>query len=106
MVICYTATRKLIQVFKTLREYYGKIYDIESANLNDLQITRKYYFPKQTEEEIENMNTPISMKLNQQLKNISINKELDIQFENKYYQLWEKILILDILKQRKRQLFK
>ena len=61
---------------RSIRDYYQHLYDNKTDNLEKMdEFLEKYNLPKLNQEEIENLNRPItSMEIETVIKNLPINK--------------------------------
>ena len=64
---------------RLIRDYHQQLYGNKKDNLEDMdEFLEKYNLPKLNQEEIENLNRPItSMEIKAVIKNLSINKAWD-----------------------------
>ena len=67
------------EIQKIIRDYYQQPYANKMDNLEEIdEFLEKYYLPKLNQEEIENLNRPItSMEIETVIKNLPTNKAQD-----------------------------
>ena len=67
------------EIQRIIRDYYLQLYANKMDNLEEMdEFLEKHNLPKMNQEEIENLNRPItSMEIKAVIKNLSINKAWD-----------------------------
>ena len=78
-----------IEIQRIIRDYYQQLYDSKMDNLEEMdKFLEKYNFPKLNQEEIENLNRPItSMEIKTVIRNLPTNKSLGPDdFTAEFYQ--------------------
>ena len=68
-----------IEIQRIIRDYYQQLYANKMDNLEEMdKFLEKYNFPKLNQEEIENLNCPItSTEIKIVIRNLPANKSLD-----------------------------
>ena len=81
------------EIQRIIRDYYQQLYANKMDNLEEIdKLIKKYNFPKLSQEEIENLNRPItSMEIETVVRNVPANKSPgpDV-FTAEFYQKLEK----------------
>ena len=64
------------EIQRTIRDYYQQLYANKMDNVEEIdKFLEKHNFPKLTQEEIENLNRPItSMEIETEIRNLLANK--------------------------------
>ena len=64
------------EIQRIIRDYYQQLYANKMDNMEEMdKFLEKYYFPKLNQEEIENLNRPItSMEIETVIRNLPANK--------------------------------
>ena len=81
------------EIQRIIRDYYQKIYTNKMDNMEEMdKFLEKYNFPKLNQEEIENLNTPItSTEIKTVIKSLPTNKSPGPDgFTGEFYQNLEK----------------
>ena len=89
------------EIQRIIRDYYQQLYDNKMDNVEEMdKFLEKYYFPKLNQEEIENLNRPItSTEFKTVIKNLPTNKSpLPGGFTGEFYQKFRKELTPILLK--------
>ena len=89
------------QIQKIIRDYYQQLYANKMDNLEEMdKFLEKYNFPKLNQEEIENLNRPItSMEIETVIRNLPANKSSGPDgFTAEFYQKFRKELTPLLLK--------
>ena len=89
------------EIQKTIRDYYQQLYVNKMDNLEEMdKFLEKYNFPKLNQEEIENINRPItSMAIETVIRNLPTTKAQDKDgFTDEFYQKFKEELIPILLK--------
>ena len=84
-----------------MRDYYKQLYDSKMDNLEEMdKFLEKHNLPKVNQEEIENMNRPItSTEIETVIKNLPTNKSPGQDgFTGKFYQTFREKLTPTLLK--------
>ena len=90
-----------IDIQKIIRDYYQQLYANKMDNLEEMdKFLEKYNFPKLNQEEIENLNRPItSMEIETIIRNLPANKSPGPDgFTAEFYQKFRKELTPLLLK--------
>ena len=85
----------------SIRDYYQQLYANKMDNLEEMdKLLEKYNFPKLNQEEIENLNRPItSMEIETVIKNLPVNRSLGPEgFTAEFYQKFREELTPILLK--------
>ena len=89
-----------IETQRIIRDYYQQLYANKMDNLVEMEkFFEKYNFPKQNQEEIENLNRPItSTETETVIRNLPVNKSpgpdsFTVQFYQKFREELELILL-------------
>ena len=89
------------EIQRIIRDYYQQLYANKMDNLEEMEeFLERYNFPKQNQEEIENLNRPItSMKIETVHRNLSANKSAGPDgFADEFYQKFREELTPILLK--------
>jgi len=89
------------EIQRIIRDYYQQLYANRMDNMEEMdKFLEKYNFPKLNQEEIENLNRPItSTEIETLIRNLPANKSLGPDgFTAEFYQKFRQELILTLLK--------
>ena len=69
-------SQQTTEIQRIMRDYYQQLYANKMDNLEEMdKFLEKYNFPKLNQEEIENLNRPItSMEIETAIRNLPVNK--------------------------------
>ena len=89
------------EIQRIIRDYYQQLYANKMDNVEEMdKFLEKYNFPKLNQEEIENLNRPItSMEIETVIRNLPANKSLGPDgFTGEFYQKFREELTSNLLK--------
>ena len=94
-------SQQTTQIQRIIKDYYQQLYTNKIDNLEEMdKFLEKYNFPKLNQEEIENLNRPItSMEIETVIRNLPANKSPDPDgFTAEFYQKFQEELTPILLK--------